>query len=363
MEERKKIIIAITGNIATDQRMQRIANSLSKWYDVSLFYRHFFKNESSTLSTNKYPYECIAIHSKIKSGILFYIIYNFKLFFKLYKFKADIYNAVDSDTLLALSFLSILKRKPMVYDAHEFFKEVPELENKPLKKWIWNTITQIGVNTSHACYTVSDSLAIELEKEYHKPFQVIRNVPEISIITEQKFPVFTIIYQGALNKGRGLELLIKTVKNNQDICCIIAGEGDLSQQLRWLSKGISNLNFVGLLSPIELKKLTQQCHVGYNLLEPIGKSYKMSLSNKYFDYIQAEIPSISSEFIEYQSLNSLYKTGVSIPFQQDDLIKTIYQLKDNIDYYNEFTINCKIAKKELNWEKEELKLKNIYLNF
>ena len=62
-------------------------------------------------------------------------------------------------------------------------------------------------------------------------------------------------------------------------------------------------------------------------------------------------------------LNKLYKTGVSIPFQQDELIKTINQFKDNIDYYNEFTMNCKIAKKELNWEKEELKLKNIYLNF
>ncbi len=363
MEQRTKIIIAITGNIATDQRMQRIATSLSKWHDVTLYYRQYFKNESSKLSTTDYAFKCISLNTKIKSGILFYFIYNLKLIYKLIKCNTDVYNAVDSDTLMAFTFLSIIKRKPLVFDAHEFFKEVPELEKKTIKKWIWHNITKLGVMQSKTCYTVSDSLAIELTKEYQKRFEVIRNVPDKSEITENKFPVFTIIYQGALNKGRGLELLIKTIKNHHDICCIIAGEGDLSQQLRWLSKGITNLNFVGLLSPLELKKLTQQCHVGYNLLEPIGKSYKLSLSNKFFDYIQAEIPSISSEFIEYQNLNNTYKTGVCIPFSQEKLNDMLVEMKNNTAYYNEFITNCKQAKNELNWGIEELKLKNIYLNF
>lgn len=363
MEQRKKITIAITGHIATDQRMQRIATSLSKWHDVTLYYRPYFKNESSTITTGQFPFKSIPIQTRIKSGILFYFIYNVKLFFKLYKQQSDVFNAVDSDTLLALGLLSILKKTPLVYDAHEYFKEVPELEDKPIKKWIWNVITKFGVKQSKMCYTVSNSLAIELENEYRKTFQVIRNLPELQENTEQKFPVFTVIYQGALNKGRGLELLIKTIKNQDDICCIIAGEGDLSEQLRWLSKGINNLNFVGLLNPTELKKLTQQCHVGYNLLEPIGKSYKMSLSNKYFDYIQAEIPSISSEFVEYQNLNKEFNTGICIPLNQENLIQAILKLKNNCDYYYELKLNCQSAKKELNWEKEELKLKHIYLNF
>src|SRR5690606_38803399 len=144
--------------------------------------------------------------------VLFYIVFNWVLFFKLLFKPAQIYYAVDSDTLPSLIMLSWLKRKPLVYDAHEFFSEVPELEGKPIKRKLWHLVTQCGVSRSKLRYTVSHSLATKLSEVYKKPFEVIRNLPEsVNLTYQSMYDKPTVIYQGALNKGRCLELLIETI--------------------------------------------------------------------------------------------------------------------------------------------------------
>jgi hypothetical protein len=41
-------------------------------------------------------------------------------------------NANDLDTLLPAFIAAKLKRKKLVYDAHEFFTQVPELIHRPI---------------------------------------------------------------------------------------------------------------------------------------------------------------------------------------------------------------------------------------
>jgi glycosyltransferase involved in cell wall biosynthesis len=361
MEKGKTIIIGLTGHIISDQRINRIARTLlNNGFHVKVYYRHFFKYKTIDVRQD-FPFEIRPVNGVFKSGILFYLCYNIALFFKILLARTDYLYAVDSDTLPAFIGLSALKRKPLVFDSHEYFAEVPELSNSPFKKKIWHRITQWGVNYSKARMTVGHELAKVLAERYGKPFATVRNVPAYKPSPEVIAlhpPV--LLYQGALNKGRELELLINAIKELPEMRCILAGEGDLSHDLRTLAVSYPNIEFAGLLSPETLRELTPKCFAGYNLLAPESLSYYYSLSNKYFDYMHAGVPSISSALPEYQNLNSLYSCGICIRNEQQELVALLKNWLNDQAHYRKLKENAIIASTELNWENEQKSLLNLF---
>lgn len=356
----QKIIIAISGHVFTDQRMKRIAGSLSaNGADVCLYYREYFKYAPVT-TNDALPFATKAMRIKAKGGILFYLLLNWHLLRNLLFKPVDVYYAVDADTLPAMTLLSLIRRKKLVYDAHEYFCEVPELKHSALKKNIWHWVTKLGVKRAWRCMTVGPALAVELEKRYGKPFHVVRNTPVLqtsNLSTDLPFewpskPV--IIYQGALNAGRELELLIDAMNELQECHCLLIGEGDLSNALRQQAAGMNNVQFAGLLSPDTLKAITPKCFAGYNLLDAQGSlSYYFSLSNKYFDYIHAGIPSISSELPEYMALNDKFHCGVCLPNTKTDLIALIKKWLSDPELYQKFRENTNIARPDCQWSTDE----------
>ncbi len=146
-------------------------------------------------------------------------------------------------------------------------------------------------------------------------FEVVRNVPlkrSIKTAAPQKNPKI-LLYQGVLNEGRGLEFAIEAMQQLEGVQLWLAGEGDLSDQLRRLVDQLQlqeKVRFLGYLPPKELAKVTPQAFLGLNLLENKGLSYYYSLANKCFDYIQAGVPSIQMNFPEYTRLNETYETFV-----------------------------------------------------
>lgn len=346
----------------SDQRMQRISTALSEQgFSVDLYYRDYFKYTSR--QKPEMPavkgIRTFALRPWVSMGIGFYVNYNLLLLLKLLFKHTDMWYAVDTDTIPALAILSILRRKPLIYDAHEYFAEVPELKNKPIKKAIWHACTAFACKQAAVRITVSESLAEALEKRYGKPFECIRNVP---VLNRQSFPASpmdkpVILYQGALNRGRKLETLIRAMQHLPEFRCIIAGEGDLSRELRAMAAGATNIEFKGLLTPDELKTLTPKCFAGYNLLDAEDSlSYRYSLSNKYFDYMHAGVPSISSTLPEYLKLNERWKCGVCIGDKENELIQLLQGWKNNPSEYLMLRENAKFAADSENWDTEKLKL-------
>lgn len=359
---KQQVIIGISGHVVSDQRMKRIASALlEKNLDVTLYYRQYFKYQKIDTKIH-FPFNTNAMKLWFNNGVLFYLNLNIYLFFRLLFKPCNYLYAVDSDTLLAFTLLSKIKGVPLIYDAHEYFCEVPELKHSKTKKSIWNWVTKFGVKQAIYCITVGKMLAVELEKRYGKPFMVVRNVPvSTDYPISEKFENPSIIYQGALNEGRQLELLIDAMASLPEFDCIIVGEGDLSVALRNRANDATNIHFKGLMTPDELMTITPKCFAGFNLLDAQGSlSYHFSLSNKYFDYIHASIPSISSNLPEYMTLNAENGCGVCIEDTQEALILTLKNWIQNPDIYQKFIENTNIAKGVYNWETEKNTLKAIF---
>jgi glycosyltransferase involved in cell wall biosynthesis len=358
---KKTIILAVTTDLNFDQRVQRIAKTLAEnGYEVCVVGREL-PTSPPLLPTKYFQFRLKCWFTK---GKLFYAEFNLRLFFYLLFKKFDFVTANDLDTVLGVYFSSYFKKTTLVFDAHEYFTEVPELENRNTVKKTWAWIERKFVPKFHKHYTVNNSLAELFEQNLHLNFSVVKNVPYLLTSTENE-PIKSkyLLYQGALNKGRGLENMIKAM-SKIDLQLKIAGDGDLTQYLKDLvrKEGLEHkVIFLGKIEPKKLPELTKNAFIGINLLENMGLNYYYSLANKFFDYIQAEVPQICVNFPEYQHINQQYKVAVLLEnIEVETIVDNINKLLINKELYSELQNNCTKAKQKYCWEKEEEILKEIY---
>lgn len=358
-----KIIFTVTNDLNYDQRMIRICSALQDaGFECVLVGRN--KKNSKTISRQKYVQK--RLNCFAEKGKLFYIEFNIRLFFYLLFTASDAICSIDLDTVLPGIWAAKLKRKKHIFDAHELFTHVPEVQRRPGIQKIWNRVQIYAFRHTGLAYTVGEKLAEWFENVYQRKVSTIRNVPvQIPMISYQPDPDKFILYQGALNEGRGLEALILAMK---EIPCKLklAGEGDLSQKLREMVQAENlqeKVSFLGFIAPADLPALTAKAWIGMNVSENAGLSYFLSLNNKFFDYIQAGLPSLINAFPEYVELNQQYHVGVITESVVSDIVANANQLLQNEELHAELSRNCLQAAQELNWEKESKKLVALYHSY
>ncbi|MCO5231048.1 MAG: glycosyltransferase [Chitinophagales bacterium] len=355
----KKVICTVINDMTTDQRMHRICDTLvDAGYDVVLIGRKL--KDSQPLKDRKF--QQVRLKCIWNKGFLFYAEYNIRLMIWLFFHRFDIVNAVDLDTIVPAYLVGKAKNKKTVYDAHEWFPYCPEIVERPFVHRFWLKIESIFLPRMDSVYTVSQSIAKEFNLNYHRAIGLVRNMPTSKtplIQTDEKY----ILYQGALNIGRGIEELID-IMSEIDIPLYIAGKGDIEAQLKERVNFLNlhhKVRFLGNLEPEQLWFFTENAFIGVNLLENRGLNYYYSLANKFFDYVQAEIPQITMNFPEYKYLNSQFEVAVLIDdLNKASILNAISTLLKDSEKYSNLKKNAISAKKQWNWENEKLSLLKIY---
>lgn len=360
-----KIICTVTNDLTFDQRMIRICSSLAQdGHEVLLVGRRL----SRSLPLRAQSFRQKRLTCWFTTGKLFYLEFNIRLFFFLLLQKTDVHNAIDLDTILPCLAASWVKRSRLFYDAHEYFTETPEVIRRPSIQKVWNGIAKLAIPRVDRAYTVGPALADIMGGRYGVEFVTIRNVP-FARKTDKSADLSTnqpkvILYQGALNEGRGLESAIAAMQYVTDAELWLAGEGDLSALLREQTNELDltdRVKFLGFIRPENLVELTPKATLGLNLLENKGLSYYYSLANKAFDYIQATVPAIHMDFPEYQSLANNYGGVVlvkklDIPYLAEQLSSLVH----DEDRLGRLRAECREAAPHLTWEKEREKLLRLY---
>jgi len=351
--KKSHIAILSTSYREYDRRIQRISCYLdSRGHQISWLSRSY-EGHSDQIS------------QWFKKGISFYLEFNIRLIVRLFSVKPEVIYAVDLDTMLAAKIYSVLRRLPLVYDSHEYFTEVPELSGRPLKKAIWTAVGKWAINENTQCITVNHSLAQLLEEKYGVPFTVIRNIPpqveEIHFDLDPTKEKKIIVYLGAVNEGRGIELYCQAAHEGylDDYDLWIIGNGDLLPQLLNQYKKQKNIVFYDWVAPDQLSALLSKCWIGLNLLDAVSQSYYYSLTNKYFDYCHHGLPALHMDYPEYRQLQKLYLTSYLVPsYDLKALLKGIQHFEDPAEY-KKSKLACKEASLDLNWENESQKLNEI----
>lgn len=355
---KSRIIITATSDLSTDNRVLKTARSLENaGYEVLMVGR---KLENSLNVPGKTEHHRMRLF--FNRSALFYAEYNFRLFFLLLQQASDLIISCDTDTLPAAYLASRLGRRKLVFDAHELFPEVPELADRPGTKKIWEWLEdRILPNLSHA-YTVCGSIADHYRVKYGLKMGVVRNMPYLKPRKERKLDFGEkkiLLYQGAVNMGRGLEQLIEAMVFLPDAILYIIGDGDVKPRLEVLSlelKVDSRVIFHGRVAADELSDWTSSGDLGLCLLENKGLSYYYALPNRIFDYLHAGVPVLSSPFPEIRKIVETYRTGILTdekdPEKLASIIRDVLRNPPDTSHFEELSNTfC--------WEEEEKVLLNI----
>ena len=350
-----KITVSVTSDLVTDQRVHKVCLSLAQQgYHVKLVGRKF--RSSPTL---KRDYRTARLRLFFNHSFFFYAEYNIRLFFYLLFDSADLFLSNDTDSLPANYLVSLLRRKPLVFDAHEMFPEVPEVTGRKCVKAVWTWLEDRIFPRLKNAYTVCQSIADIYNAKYSIHMQVVRNIPFAKPASHLPPPIDAqgkkvLLYQGAVNLGRGIEWIIAAMPYLDDFVFYVVGDGDKLDELK---ERVHHLHlsdrviFTGRVPMEKLPAYTGCADIGINLLENIGLNYYYSLPNRIFDYMREEIPVLASDFPEVRKIVERYGIGTLIdhydPLFLADTIKQMAVQEKN-------TAGFKAANKELSWENESV---------
>jgi len=367
MSQQKTVFSAIINDIATDYRVQKTCDFLVQ---QDFFVEVYCREIPNSFTINK-QYKIKKTKHWINNNFLFYAEYNIRLFLYLLFKKYDYIIANDLDTLPACFFASKLKKCELVYDSHELFSEGPELQGRSFVQGFWRKLEDFFLPKIKNAYTVSSSIVDFYNDKYQNQMGLIRNMPFLNRDIQEKevsFPTKNkvVLYQGVLNPGRGIKPMIKALHFLNDVDLVIIGYGKVEQELKdfmFEQKMEDRVHFMGRVPNNVLPNYTKIADVGMVLEEPLGKSFEFSLPNKLFDYIHAELPIVSGDLIEINSIVNTYKVGLAVGnYEPKNIAKAVNDLLTNQELRQEIINNQKEAKKVLCWEREQQKLHQYFSN-
>jgi glycosyltransferase involved in cell wall biosynthesis len=370
LNKHPKIIVSVTSDLSTDQRVHRSCLALQKQgFEVLLVGRAL--PGSPPVPVRSYPTKRFRL--LFHEGPLFYAAYNIRLFFFLLFSRANALFSNDLDTLPANFLVSKIRGQYLIYDSHEYYTGVPELQHRPWVRGTWKMMERIMFPKILTTITVNDSIASLFAAEYGNRPVVIRNVPIKPAIRYHDIPKKElrlrlglpeekriVILQGSgININRGAEEALSAMEFLEGTLLLILGGGDVVPVLRQMAEShrlLEKVRFLPRMPYDEMMQYTAAADAGLTLDKDTNINYRYSLPNKIFDYIHAGIPVLASRLPEVERIVTGYDVGMLIdthdPRHIADRINEMFSDPSRVARWKK---NLQIAASELNWEEEEKK--------
>lgn len=386
-----KIAVLLHSSIKNDYRVLKTVETLSSEHDIDIYYIGK-STDHEGVKINNTQFFAIAHKNDLLTLFLRHSLfcYEFKYIYHYIISQGIQYDIIWANDLPTLSpgyLLAKRMRSKLFFDSHEIYTETLNQffprNKKGIKSLIFSSFIKLmrwhgrhieGRIIPHVnlLITVNQSLSQFFNKNYDvKKTLVLMNLPRLKdtkktekIDFRRKFnwpdSSKIIIYQGALNEGRGLHLLIRVMNElAEDYKLIIIGDGTIKTKLIKLTKELNILEKVVFIGRVELNDLpsyTKGADIGINLLESFNLSKKLASPNKLFEYIHAGIPVVASKTKENVKVVEKYKVGRCCDNRIEDIKDSILEVINN-----DYGTSLIRAKKRYNWEAQEnLLLKAIY---
>ena len=124
------------------------------------------------------------------------------------------------------------------------------------------------------------------------------------------------------------------------------------------------VEYVGWKSQVEAHEICANCLAGVATYLPLPNHMNLR-SNKVYEYMVSKIPVIYSNFPDWLAKLEKYRVGLSVnPMNVDDIASKIQFIADNPSISREMGLNgWEFVCNNYNWEKEEVKLLEVYEKF
>ena len=367
----QKIALIFLGDYRFDGRCINMISTLIKTNSVYIF--HVKKNaddDGNIISKNLTEVNVQPTQKKIFKYIHWTI-----LIYQLFK-KTAFHKIIASDLYSLFPVYLKKNQAKIIYDSREIFTELAAHHHSKIKKHIIRIIENICLKRVSTVLTSANSDTSFIKNKYfqytHIKYCTIFNFPKMTPINQKsnylrsKYNIskndIILIYQGVLQKGRGIQQMICIVENTDNTVGVIVGNGEEERIYKKYVKNNSLNNkiyFIDSVPYLKLLQITCSADIGLALIRHVGISYQYALPNKLFEYALCGIPCLSSNLPNMKIFIDKYALGICVNNNLNTQISAIKQLAltDNQKKYFNNRFN-----QELIWEFQEKKFTDIVCN-
>jgi glycosyltransferase involved in cell wall biosynthesis len=376
MPEPFHICFTFLGDIQYDSRLYKCAKSLlEKGFRVSAVTTGEKGHQTSTDQSGE-RLDLPGINLKrvllpqVASGKRRFLSFYLKSFWPTLKTNANCYFASDLYSLPTAYLTARLRHAKLAYDSRELYSSIAALHRRKRTQRFWSYVERKIIPRTDVVFTVNGSLAESISNRYSTrkpttllncPFrQAIQKSDRLRTVLSIPHDARILLYQGGLQIGRGIHIMLSVIKKVPDTVLVLMGSGKLRSEILEIIKREKLDQKVFLLDAVPVTQLlgyTSSADVGLCLIENLGASYYYSLPNKLFEYVVAGVPVVASNFPEITGFVESNKVGLVVdPDKEDDVVGAIEQLLTDAEMHLECVKNCLRAANRYTWENESLKL-------
>jgi len=304
--------------------------------------------------------------------------FEYQVFSQLHQMKPRSIHAHDLPVLKPSLLASLLLKVPLVYDAHELFyaQTFPD----PRQQLKFFHLEKTLIPYPQAVITVNRYIAQEMAGLYRIPEpRVILNCTDFPAGFEpgKRYHKFArlagenkkiVLYQGGWLENRNLENLIASAAYfKPNTILVLLGYGFNQEYIAGLHKLAQDLGvadrvfFHPAVGQEELLFYTASADLGVIPYRGEDLNTRYASPNKLFEYIAAGLPFLANDLVFFREICEKYRCGKIIDFSHPELLsREIQNLLEDREALEELKANTVLAAQTLCWEKEAVKLREIY---
>ena len=304
-------------------------------------------------------------HGRGTTQLFFYAWLYLKMLWKGWRTSFDAVHCHDLDTLPLGFVLGKLKRKPIVYDAHESFTDMLQGGVNPAVRrglvWLENFLIRridllITVGEKLRQHFVDRGASHSVVVGNWKRLDDYSRSEEQNLVCRRRLGIpdaaMVVVCITQLLTDRKIEELFQAVDQCGDVYLIIGGRGVLEGFVReWAAKN-PRILYVGFVRGAEIPDYTCAADVVYYGFDPKNPNARFSAPNKLFEALAAGRPLITGDFGEIADVVREASCGLVLPdYGVREIQKALAILRD-ANVRASMAGNAKrFGRAVMNWEK------------
>lgn len=313
-------------------------------------------------------------HGRGVTQVAFYAWLYVRMFWRALRTPFDAVHCHDLDTLPLGFVLGRLRRRPVIYDAHESFPDmlagsVPNIVRRALTRLETALIRRIDL-----LITVGETLRGHFVARGARRAVVVGNWKRLGEFSRTEWQnnevrrklgvphdALVVSCITHLRRDRKIDELLEAVREEPDVYLVLAGSGALEDQVRRAAAANPRIVFVGFVSGTAIPDLTCAADVVFYGFDPENPNARFSAPNKLFEALAAGRPLITGDFGEIAAVVRAERCGVVLASYRPADIRKAFALLRDPEARGAMARNAaRIGRTSWNWEQAEQTLYREY---
>ena len=306
--------------------------------------------------------------------LLTYAEFTLRGFARAWREKGDLYEAHDLPTLLPMALAAALRRKPLVYYAHELY---PEMHKRVTFAGAWKRLERFLVPHADLVVTPEPNRSEIYAREYgarRTPLAVMNCPPYREPIVSTKLhdalgergvrARTIVLYQGLFDDSRCIEELVAAAGLFDDgVVLVLMGSG--FQKWKDPAKVVGASEHIVVLPRVDYHQLplyTASADIGVLLYRNDCRNNYYCAPNKVHEYMMMGLPMVTVDFPGIRSLVEKEGIGLCVdPENPDAIARAVNLFARDKDLYAGTKSRClRAARERYAWEFEFETIRKAY---